>query len=105
LALVANNLNSVVQQEYTGDINIIADFSVLKPRQLLSVLKPAELAELILNGERATWPKVEAIRVTTKIGRLLDKILAKYEQVEMESARRAINKKEKKRKKQISNTN
>jgi len=81
IALIANNINSVVQQEYTGDINIIADFSVIKPKNLLATLTYEELSELIRNGEQATWPKVEAIRVTTKIGRFLDKILSYYEQM------------------------
>ncbi|MCR9286470.1 MAG: DUF3336 domain-containing protein [Bacteroidetes bacterium] len=84
LALVANTINSVVQQNYTGDINIMADFSIIKPRKVLSPLTYQELAELIIKGEKATWPKLEAIRVTTKIGRILDKILEEYEAEELE---------------------
>jgi NTE family protein len=83
LALMANAVNSVVQQDYTGDINIMADFSVIKPGKLLSVLTLEELTELIRKGEKATWPKLEAIRVTTKVGRILDNILEEYEAEEL----------------------
>ncbi|MEO1260318.1 MAG: DUF3336 domain-containing protein [Bacteroidota bacterium] len=86
LALVANTVNSVVQQEYTGDINITADFSVVKPGKFLSALTRDELIELISKGERATWPKIEAIRICTKVGRILDQILEEYESEEMRMA-------------------
>lgn len=90
LALVANAINSVVQQDYTGDINIQADFSVIKPTKLLSSLTRDELTELLRKGEKATWPKVEAIRICTKISRLLDKILAEYETEELRLAKRIL---------------
>lgn len=82
LAVAAHSLNSVVQQDYTGDINIIADFSTIDPRKLLKALTPEELSLLIEKGEKSTWPKIAAIRTTTKIGRILDQILEEYEQVE-----------------------
>ena len=34
---------------------------------------------MIRAGERATWPQVPAIRVTTRIGRTLDRILHAFE--------------------------
>jgi hypothetical protein len=30
-------------------------------------------------GERATWPKIEMIRIQTKIGRKLDRIVRQFE--------------------------
>ena len=63
VALAANNINSIVQQNYLGDINILADFSVFNARKVLSALSFEELSELIRRGEKATWPKIEAIRV------------------------------------------
>ncbi len=90
LALIANSINSVVQQDYQGDINIMADFSVIKPNKLLAALTREELAELIKKGERATWPKLEAIRICTKVGRTLDKILEEYEMEEMRLAKRFL---------------
>lgn len=90
LALVAHSINSVVQQEYTGNINIMADFSGINPTKLMSSLTYEELAGLIKKGEQATWPKLEAIRVTTKIGRILDDIRVRYEAAELEFAKRSM---------------
>lgn len=78
MALRANSINSLIQQDYTGDINIIADFSVVKPYKILSPMTTEDLAALLKKGEKATWPKIETIRITTKIGRILDKILTEY---------------------------
>lgn len=86
LAVAANGVNSIVQQYYHGDINIIADFSVIKPTHLLSSLTYEEIAALVSNGEKATWPKLERLRIATKIARLLDDILIRYEQEEIELA-------------------
>lgn len=86
LAVAANGINSIVQQSYHGDINIIADFSVIKPTHLLSSLTYEEIANLIKNGEKTTWPKIERLRVATKIARLLDGILLKFEQEEIDLA-------------------
>jgi hypothetical protein len=33
-------------------------------------------------GERATWPKIEQIRVQTKLSRTLDRILAEMDMVQ-----------------------
>ena len=30
-------------------------------------------------GERATWPKIEMIRIQTKIGRKLDRIVGEFD--------------------------
>jgi len=52
----------------------------------------SSMVELIREGERATWPKVPAIRVTTRIGRALDRILHDFEAEEahwLESVRRS----------------
>ena len=93
VTLAANNINSIVQQNYLGDINILADFSVLNARKVLSALSFEELSELIRRGEKATWPKIEAIRVTTKIGRVLDDILEAYENKELTLATSALKRK------------
>jgi NTE family protein len=90
IGAAASNFHSLVSQNYTGDINIIADFTVIKPRHLLSHLTYDELLGLIRNGERASWPKIEAIRVCTKIARVLDDILESSEERELTLAKRAI---------------
>ena len=47
--------------------------------KILKMLSEEEMAALIKAGERATWPKVPAIRQTTSIGRTLDNILHAFE--------------------------
>jgi len=90
LAIIANTLNSVVQQDYTGDVNIMADFSIIKPSRILSTMTKDELSELIRKGEKATWPKLETVRITTKVGRILDKILNEYESEELRMAKEVL---------------
>lgn len=90
MAAAANGINSIIQQDYLGDINITADFSVVKPRNLLSALTTQELAELINKGEKATWPKIEAIRVTTKISHILHNILKDINSEDLVRSTKAI---------------
>jgi TAG lipase/steryl ester hydrolase/phospholipase A2/LPA acyltransferase len=52
----------------------------------LTLLTPEEMMEMIRHGERATWPKIEAIRSCTKIGRILEDMLDDYEQRELSAA-------------------
>ncbi|MDF1690937.1 MAG: DUF3336 domain-containing protein [Zhongshania sp.] len=79
---MSNIIYSVINQEYTGDINIIPRYRFFDPRKLLTELTPKELQFYILEGERATWPKLEMIRASTKISRKLAKILELYEEEE-----------------------
>jgi len=62
-------------QDYTGDINIAPSFNFVDPQKLLAQLSAKEIEELVSEGERSTWPQIERIRISTKIGRTLDNIL------------------------------
>lgn len=66
---------SVIAQDYTGDVNIAPNFNVVDPQKLLGQLTSDEILELVDAGERATWTKLEQIRICSKIGRTLDQIL------------------------------
>ena len=74
LNMYAHMAYSVAMQNYTADINIIPRQRLWDPRKLLSILSGAETLELIREGERATWPKIEMIRNCTLIARTLDRI-------------------------------
>ena len=78
-SLLSNMLVSVVTQEYTADVNIIPRYRLFDPRKLLAQLTEKQLMNLIREGERATWPKVEMIRNCSKIGEKLDQIVLAYE--------------------------
>jgi TAG lipase/steryl ester hydrolase/phospholipase A2/LPA acyltransferase len=80
---VTNIVYSVINQEYTGDINIIPRYRFFDPRKLLNELTPDELQFFITEGERATWPKIEMIRASTTISRKLAEILETYEAEEL----------------------
>jgi NTE family protein len=70
---------SIINQDYVGDINILPDKLLFNPLKLLAHRSADEVLELITMGERATWPKLEMIRVQTKIGRTLDRIVRRFE--------------------------
>ncbi|MEM6965324.1 MAG: patatin-like phospholipase family protein [Bacteroidota bacterium] len=77
VALTASSINSIVQQNYSGDINIIAQFNMVPPHKLLSPMPPDDLAALMRKGEKRAWAQLETIRITTKIGRVLSGIMEK----------------------------
>ncbi|KTE27862.1 MULTISPECIES: DUF3336 domain-containing protein [unclassified Sphingopyxis] len=76
---LANMARSVINQEYTGDINIIRPPKFWSPTKILSDLAQDDIDELIDTGQRTAWPKVEMVRTQTAISRALDAILAKID--------------------------
>jgi TAG lipase / steryl ester hydrolase / phospholipase A2 / LPA acyltransferase len=74
-----NIFYSLYGQEYTGDINIMPSFRLVDPRKVLGHLTAAEIEELDWEGQRATWPLVEQIRLSTQIDRTLDGILNRHD--------------------------
>ncbi len=70
---------SVVAQDYKGDVNIVPNFNFIDPQKLLGQLTTREINELVLEGERSTWPRLEQIRICSKIGLTLDSILDRHQ--------------------------
>lgn len=70
---------SIINQDYFGDINILPDKRLFNPLKLLAHRSIEEVVELIEMGEKATWPKIEMIRIQTKISTKLDRILTKLD--------------------------
>jgi TAG lipase/steryl ester hydrolase/phospholipase A2/LPA acyltransferase len=66
---------SVMAQDYKGHINIVPNFNFVDPQKLLGQLTSVEIQELIIEGERSTWPQLEQIKICSKIGHKLDEIL------------------------------
>ncbi|MCB1679896.1 MAG: DUF3336 domain-containing protein [Halioglobus sp.] len=75
LGATLNTLNALIDQQFTADINIFPGYGLSRLRLILKVLNEEEMIDLLLAGERATWPKIPAIATTTRIGRTLDRIL------------------------------
>ncbi len=82
LKLFTTMAHSVFQQDYTADIAIYPDFHNFQMRKILSPLTGDELMALVRQGELATWRKMGMIRTSSKISRVLDKILLEYESIE-----------------------
>ena len=70
---------SIINQDYIGDINILPNTRLFNPMKLLAHKSTDEVQQLMEMGEKATWPKIEMIRIQTKIGRKLDEILGRLE--------------------------
>lgn len=75
LANMTRMFFSVATQEYTADINILPASRQVNFSRLISTLSPEETLALIRDGERATWPKAEAIRICTAISRTIGRLL------------------------------
>jgi len=70
---------SLINQDYSGDINIVRPAMFWSPSKMLSNLPIEDIEELIDLGERKTWPKIEMVRTQTKISQALDRILFEFE--------------------------
>ena len=80
---MARTAMSVINQDYSGDINIIRPMMLWSPAKMLSNLSLADITELVDLGERATWPKIEMVRTQTRISHTLARVLADYEAGEL----------------------
>lgn len=78
--LLMSSIHALMDQEYSGDINIVPSFSWYNPTKLLSHLSEKDLIDLMKGGEQSTFPTVEAIRTCTKISRTMEEILYRFEQ-------------------------
>lgn len=68
--------HGVLNQSYTGDVNIILEKKNFSWRNVLfSYQSDQEIKDLVLAGKRNTWPKLAMIRNAALIGRELDGIL------------------------------
>ncbi len=79
MSMMLEAINAFIDQQFTGDINILPDYSLSQIAMILKVINEEEMIALIEAGERATWPKIPAIDTTTRIGRTLDNILHDFE--------------------------
>lgn len=74
-----NMINGLIDQQFTGDINIFPRYGYASLGKVLRMLNREEMLALFRSGERATWPKLPMIECTTRIGRCLDRILHDFE--------------------------
>lgn len=77
--LFLNGVHSLMDQEYSGDINIVPSFRWYNPGKVLSHLSEKDLMDLVEGGEHSSYPNLEAIRICTKISRTMEEILHRFE--------------------------
>ena len=77
--LLLNGIHALMDQEYSGDINIVPSFGWYNPAKILSHLSEKELVDLMEGGEHSAFPAVESIRLCTKISRTMEEILHRFE--------------------------
>ena len=79
-------LDQLLRQEYHGDINIVMprELSTLR-RFFFSYKSEEDIRNLILAGERRTWPKIGQIKNSLAISRTLDEILTGLDRESIES--------------------
>ncbi len=72
---IIKRAHAVARQNYSGDITIFPERSLFRFGRVFDNLGPKQLEAMVLEGRRATWPKIERIRNTTQISRTFDSCL------------------------------
>ena len=75
LSSIIKKAHAVARQTYSGDITVYPERNLLSLARMFNNLGPKQMELLMLEGRRATWPKVERIRNTTQISRTFDECL------------------------------
>lgn len=84
---MADRLNGIIGQRYSGDINIFPRQSARQLMRLLSNPSDADIVRFIRDGERATWPRMERIRNQTCISRAFENCIELLNQQAREGGR------------------
>jgi TAG lipase/steryl ester hydrolase/phospholipase A2/LPA acyltransferase len=75
LGSIIKKAHAVARQTYSGDITVYPERNLLSLARMFNNLGPKQMELMMLEGRRATWPKVERIRNTTQISRTFDECL------------------------------
>ena len=71
--------SSILEQDYRGHINIFPEVSLWRYANVTANPSMESIKRFMLEGERATWPRMEMIRNQTLISLTLDACLEKLE--------------------------
>ncbi len=77
--MLMNTVHALMDQDYSGDINIVPSFRWYNPAKLLSHLSEKDLISLMEGGEHSAYPQIEQIRLCTRISRTMEEILNRFE--------------------------
>ena len=67
--------HAIASQTYSGDITVYPERHLMNLGKMFTNFGPEQVEQLMLEGRRATWPKIERIRNTTQISRTFDSCL------------------------------
>jgi NTE family protein len=77
LRQISGHAYTMMSQNYYGDVTIAPKYKLAHYFKLLSNPTPEMIKELMLEGERATWPKIAMIRTHAKISKTLESNIAR----------------------------
>lgn len=81
--LAIHKVRSIIDQQYVGNINILPHRQIRNLAQVVANPSLKSIAELISNGERATWPQLDIIEKNTKISESLRHYLGRLKEREV----------------------
>lgn len=74
---ISGHCYSIMSQNYYGDVTVAPKYKLGHYMKLLSNPEPEFIQELMLEGERATWPKLAMIRTHSKISKNLERCISR----------------------------
>jgi len=75
LSPMIKKAHAIARQNYSGDITVYPEKHMLNVGKTFANFTREEAQKIMLEGRRATWPKIERIRNTTQISRTFDDCL------------------------------
>jgi len=75
LRQVSGQMYTILAQRYYGDVTIAPRYSLRHYARMISNPTPELVRQLILEGERATWPQISMIRTHGKISQTLTRCI------------------------------
>lgn len=69
----------LIDQDYRGHINIVPEVSLWRYANVTANPTLENITRFMLEGERATWPRMEMIRNQTVVAQTLDRLLTRLE--------------------------
>jgi predicted acylesterase/phospholipase RssA len=82
LRSLLDQVSSMVDQDYRGDINIHPEFPLKWYSKFMINPSPSEIDFLVLTGEKATWPKLAQINEQTQLYQKISEIIKTLESEE-----------------------
>lgn len=75
LRQMSGQMYTIMGQRYSGDVTLSPSYRLRDYRRMLANPDPAWVREMILQGERATWPKISMIRSHARISKTLERCI------------------------------